>query len=99
MIVFKELITEVVAPYSIGLIFLIAGLIFLWLSRRQLLGKALVSFGTLVLLFFGHGLIWENVLPPLESRYDALVLEKDGKAPIESRLGSVKWVVVLSGGY
>src|ERR1700674_6020641 len=99
MIAFREVIVEVLAPYSIGLIFLTAGLVFLWFSRRQVLGKVFVSFGTCLLLFFGQGLIWQSVLPPLEGRYDALAFEGDRKAPIEDKLHSVKWVVVLSGGY
>jgi uncharacterized SAM-binding protein YcdF (DUF218 family) len=92
----KELIPQVLAPYSIGLVLLIFGSVLLWLRRKQLLAKILVSIGTLVLLFFGDGILWQSVLPPLEGRNESF---ETAKASVASTDSSLKWVVVLAGGY
>jgi uncharacterized SAM-binding protein YcdF (DUF218 family) len=97
--VLKQVVAEVFAPFSIGLIFLIAGLTFLWVTRRQILGKGFVSFGTFLLLFFSHPLLWQSVFPPLEGRYDSLVLRNNSGQQKPSGLPPAKWIVVLGGGY
>jgi uncharacterized SAM-binding protein YcdF (DUF218 family) len=97
MDVLKQIIPEILAPYSIALIFLLVGLAFLWGTRKQLLGKIFVSSGTVMLLFFSDAALWESVLPPLEGRYEQL--EKNAKQPVPAQKSSIKWVVVLAGGY
>jgi uncharacterized SAM-binding protein YcdF (DUF218 family) len=97
MIALRELIIEVFSPYSVALIFVLAGLGCLWFSRKQLLGKLLISFGAFLLLFFGEGLLWQSVLPPLQGRYDAL--ENGAQLTTNRPDGPIKWIVVLSGGY
>jgi uncharacterized SAM-binding protein YcdF (DUF218 family) len=92
----KEIIPEVLAPCSIGLILLTFGTLLLWLNRRQFPAKILVSAGTLVLLFFSDGILWQSVLPPLEGRNEPF---EAGKPTIASVDNPIKWVVVLAGGY
>lgn len=97
MVIVKNLLVHLVAPLPIIFFFLLVGLYFLWFSKRQNLGKCVVSLACLLLflcssIFFGNFL-----LRPLESQNRPYALSSDaaggpvGKYP-------VKYIVVLSGG-
>ena len=92
----KKIISQVLNPLPVGLEILILGLFCLWATRRQRLGKILVTLGTLF-LFFSFSFISAKFLTPLEDRYPAL-LHPETLAGRQG-VGSPPWIVVLGGGH
>ena len=67
------------------------GLFFIWFTRKQRIGKVIVSIGVGVLLIFSLGFVSTTLLGSLESEY----------APLTDFQGldGIKWIVVLGGGH
>lgn len=95
MFLVKKILSRVFFPLPLCCELLIVGMLLLWLSKRQRLGKILVSIAVLLLLLLSNAQIGDLLLSPLESRYpplaDPSALGKDSQGPI-------RWVVVLGGG-
>jgi uncharacterized SAM-binding protein YcdF (DUF218 family) len=79
-------------PLPICLALLCAGLICLWFTRRQRLGKILATTGTGLLILLSFGPVDSLLVEPLERAHPPL----DGPSVGD---GSVRWVVVLGSGY
>jgi uncharacterized SAM-binding protein YcdF (DUF218 family) len=90
MFLFKKMLANIFSPISLCLLLLLAGLVFLWFTRRQKTGKVLVSAGFVLLLALGYGWGFAPVLKSLEREYAPLTV-----VPADA---GVKWVVVLGGG-
>jgi uncharacterized SAM-binding protein YcdF (DUF218 family) len=90
--VMKKIISGMLMPLPLVLELLVAGLVLLWFTRRQTLGKVIVTIGTVLLLIEGFGLLAYATLARLEGMYGPLDLS-------EAREAKVKWVVVLSAGH
>ena len=90
MFIFKKIIGPCFDPLSVCLVLLVAGVLVLWATRRQRLGKVLVSVGVAALIFAGYGWFSRPFVERLESKYPAL-LEVD-------KASGVKWIVVLGYG-
>jgi uncharacterized SAM-binding protein YcdF (DUF218 family) len=98
MFVVKKIVSLFFYPVGLCLTILILGLVCLWATRRQRLGKGLVTLGTMLLLLFSTPLISSWLLVPLEQRYPALLHpETVSWGPEDSTFS--KWIVVLGGGY
>jgi uncharacterized SAM-binding protein YcdF (DUF218 family) len=99
MFVLKKLLTQCFYPLSLGLAILILGLFCLWATRRQRLGKGLVTLGTGLLLLLSSSFFSPGLLTPLESRYPALLHPET--ISWEGHQGEVspRWIVVLGGGH
>ncbi|MFA5109824.1 MAG: ElyC/SanA/YdcF family protein [Desulfobaccales bacterium] len=99
MFILKKIAANFLSPGSLGLEILILGLFLLWFTRRQRLGKIVVSLGTALLLLFGSPLLSPRLLMPLERHYPALLhpeaLVREGRQPQTSPI----WIVVLGGGH
>jgi uncharacterized SAM-binding protein YcdF (DUF218 family) len=95
MFLLKKFLSRVFFPVPLCCELLIIGTLLLWLSKRQRLGKSLVSMGAFLLLLLSNAEISDLLLSPLESRYpplaDLSALSKDSEAP-------VRWVAILGGG-
>jgi uncharacterized SAM-binding protein YcdF (DUF218 family) len=95
MFLLKKFLSRIFFPLPLCCEVLVAGVLLLWLSKRQRVGKSLVSIGVLLLLLLSNAQIGDLLLSPLESRYpplaDPSALRKDSQAPI-------RWVAVLGGG-
>jgi uncharacterized SAM-binding protein YcdF (DUF218 family) len=98
MFLLKKIAPLLLYPVSLCLGILILGLFCLWVTRRQRLGKGLVTLGTVLLLLLSLPFLSRQTLTPLERRYPALLHpetvswgEKSSTAP--------KWIVVLGGGH
>jgi uncharacterized SAM-binding protein YcdF (DUF218 family) len=97
MFMFKKILALPLKPVSLCLEILILGLFFLWVTRRQRLGKFLVTLGTGLLFLLSSSFFSPKLLAPLEYRYPALLhpetisWEGDGT--------STRWIVVLGGGH
>jgi len=94
MFILKKILSQFMSPTSLILWFSLAGLLFLWVTRRQRLGKVLVSIGLFLMLAFGYGLVPGRLLRPLERRYPSY--EVQGPSASEE---SVEFIVVLGGGH
>ena len=90
MFLFKKLLTNSLMPLSLTMLLLVIGLLLLWFSRRQLLGKTLVTMGVMLLLALGYGWGFSPALKALEREYPPVA--------DASNLAGLKWVVVLGGG-
>ncbi|MFC1578379.1 ElyC/SanA/YdcF family protein [Thermodesulfobacteriota bacterium] len=90
LFVLKKIATLAVYPLSLCLTALVGGLFFIWFTRRQKMGKTLVTIGVVALIFFSYGFMSNHLLSSLENEYPPLTDMKETYG--------VKWVVVLGGG-
>jgi uncharacterized SAM-binding protein YcdF (DUF218 family) len=98
MFVMKKIVALFFYPVGLCLVILILGLFCLWATRRQRLGKLLVTLGAVLLLLLSTPFISMGLLLPLEQRYPALLHpETVSWGPNSS--ASPKWIVVLGGGH
>ena len=98
MFVVKKIVALFFYPVSLCLGILILGLWCLWVTRRQRLGKGLVTLGTLLLLLLSLPFISSGLLTPLERRYPPL-LHPETVSWGQTGSTSPKWIVVLGGGH
>jgi uncharacterized SAM-binding protein YcdF (DUF218 family) len=96
MFLFKKIVASFFLPLPLCLGLLLLGLILLWFTRRQAVGKVLVSAGTALLLICTYSFVPDLALRPLEQRYPVLDLAAGQAGP--NGQGS-KWIVVLGGGH
>jgi uncharacterized SAM-binding protein YcdF (DUF218 family) len=98
MFLVKKIVALFLYPVGLCLGTLTLGLFCLWATRRQRLGKVLVTLGTVVLLLCSTALISSWLLVSLEQRYPALLHpETVSWRPKDST--SPTWIVVLGGGH
>jgi|WetSurMetagenome_2_1015567.scaffolds.fasta_scaffold141154_2 uncharacterized SAM-binding protein YcdF (DUF218 family) len=98
MFLVKKIMALFLYPVGLCLGISILGLLCLWATRRQRLGKVLVTLGTVLLLLCSSSLLSSWLLVPLEQRYPALLHpETVSWGPRDST--SPKWIVVLGGGH
>ncbi len=90
LFVLKKIITLAIYPLSLCLTALVVGLFFIWFTRRQKLGKIIVTIGVVVLIFFSYGFFSNHLLSSLENKYPPLTDLQE--------IRGVKWIVVLGGG-
>jgi len=67
MFLVKKFLSRLFLPLPLCCELLVAGILLLWLSKRQRLGKSLVSMGVLLLLLLSNAQIGDLLLLPLES--------------------------------
>ena len=98
MFVVKKIVARFFYPVGLCLGILVLGLFCLWATRRQRLGKVLVTLGTVLLLLGSSSLISSGLMVPLERRYPALLHPETVSWMPESSTAP-KWIVVLGGGH
>ena len=91
MFLLKKIISPLFLPVPLCLEILLTGLVLLWFTRRQKLGKIVVSIGVILLATLSYDAIPNNLLRPLEYKYPPLLKLED--------VHDIKWVVVLGGGH
>lgn len=96
MYAFKKIVAPFLFPIPVCLELLIVGLILLWFTRRQRLGKLFVSAGTLLLFVLGYGVFSGRLLKPLEWRYPVAHIRAE---PAEAAAGPCRIAVLGSGFY
>jgi uncharacterized SAM-binding protein YcdF (DUF218 family) len=99
MFMLKKLLSQCFYPLPLGLAMLILGLVCLWGTRRQRLGKALVTLGTLLLLLLSFSFFGSELLAPLEDRYPPLLHPETIAWETGTPGPSPRWIVVLGGGH
>src|SRR5438132_13487072 len=96
MFFLKKIIGPIFLPLPFCSVLLIAGLILLWFTGRQRLGKILVSIGAVILLLFSNTGVSSLLLRPLERPYPpALATPHE---VVSFAQPSVQWIVVLGAG-
>jgi uncharacterized SAM-binding protein YcdF (DUF218 family) len=78
---------------------MVAGLLLLWFTRRDRLGKILTSVGLGLLLLFSNPVLSELLLNPLENRNPPLYPDQRLQAAVPPAAQPATWIVVLSGGH
>jgi uncharacterized SAM-binding protein YcdF (DUF218 family) len=92
MFFLKKIFSRFFFPLPLSLEFLLVGLLLLWFTRRQRAGKALVTFGVVLLVGLSNSFTSNALLRPLEHRYPPLIIVHAGAgAPF------VKYIAVLGG--
>ena len=98
MFVFKKIVAPLFYPVPLCLEVLIAGLVLLWFTRKQIAGKILVSIGSILLALLSYEGVSGALLETLESRYPPLRLSQIDSYSENSSKVPIKWIVVLAGG-
>jgi uncharacterized SAM-binding protein YcdF (DUF218 family) len=88
LFLFKKIAGELLAPLSVVLVAAAVGLVLLWFTRRQRLGKLVATAAFLLLITMAYGWLGGPALHALERDY----------APMASPPAGIKWIVVLGGG-
>jgi uncharacterized SAM-binding protein YcdF (DUF218 family) len=97
MFLLKKIISPFFYPLTLCMIVMICGLFLLWFTKRQKMGKILVSMGVIVTALLSCGAISDSILRPLERTYPPLLMEKTSGLPSFDQ--KVQWIVVLGGGH
>jgi uncharacterized SAM-binding protein YcdF (DUF218 family) len=98
MFLMKKIVASFFYPVSLCLGILLLGLVCLWATRRQRLGKGLVTLGTVLLILLSLPSLARQTLTPLENHYPVL-LHPETVSWGENSATSPKWIVVLGGGH
>ena len=99
MFLFKKIVSQFLFPLPLTLGVSFIGLYLLWFTRKQKLGKTIISFGLLTLTFFSYGVISDRLLGPLENRYNPYTVKEIDDVYSSGNKIPVKHVVVLGGGH
>ncbi len=99
MFVMKKIVALFFYPVGLCLGILILGLFCLWATRRQRLGKVLVTLGTVLLFLLSNSFFSSRLLLPLEQQYPALLQPEKISWEGGKSGTSPKWIVVLGGGH
>jgi uncharacterized SAM-binding protein YcdF (DUF218 family) len=95
MFLFKKILAPFFFPLPLILGLLIAGLILLWFTKRQKLGKILAACGTAILMLLSFNSISKGLLKSLERRYPPLNCSESS----HGHAGPIRGIVVLGGGH
>ena len=95
LFLFKKIASQFLLPLPLSVLLLMLGLIFLWFSQRQNLGKLLVTLGTIALTLCSYGIVANTMLTPLEARFPIY----EGPSGSEDLVNPIRYVVVLGGGH
>lgn len=88
MFLLKKIAGELLSPLSVVVVLFAAGLVLLWFSRRQRLGKLVATAGFLLFVLVAYGALGGPALRALEGDY----------TPLASPPADINWIVVLGGG-
>lgn len=87
------------SPVPISFILILMGIFLLWFTRRQILGKIIVTLGIFIVLPLSFNAVSSKLLRPLEYQYSPLMLDSAGNKQDRQNEPGIKWIVVLGGGH
>jgi uncharacterized SAM-binding protein YcdF (DUF218 family) len=93
----KKLLTPALFPLPLSLELLFLGIALLWFTKRQRVGKILVSVGAAFLYLCSSPVLITRAVTTWESAYRPLLAHTDDSGCIASDLPTVRWIVVLGG--
>lgn len=91
MYLLKKIIAPFFLPVPLCLEILLLGLFMLWFTRKQRVGKLLVTMGVILLISLSYTFISKPLMKHLENKYDSLIELKN--------YSDIKFVVVLGSGH
>jgi uncharacterized SAM-binding protein YcdF (DUF218 family) len=91
----KDLVSSLLMPLPFCLGLIIIGLCLLWFTRRQRIGKTLITIAAAMIIGLSCAPISGKFLRPLEQEYPPLISTADSDA----RMQKVRYIVVLGAGY
>ena len=97
MFLLKKFVSRLFFPIPLCLEVLAIGLLLLWFTRKQRLGRILATISGSLLFFFSYGPTAELLLKPLEHVYSPHLLH--GALPNVKPQPKPKWIVVLGAGH
>jgi uncharacterized SAM-binding protein YcdF (DUF218 family) len=98
MFIFKKIVSQFFFPLPLILFLSLVGLFFLWFTKKQKLGKVLVSIGTLALFILSYPVIPNSLLAPLERKYKPYT-ERSLQEKDRENTTYIKYIVILGGGH
>ena len=98
MFVFKKVVAPLFSPVPLCLELLAIGLIFLWFTRKQFVGKVLVTMAGILLTLLGTQGFSGRLLQTLEAPYPPLNVASLERRPVQVNEPPARWIVVLAGG-
>ena len=99
MLSLKKILASFFSPLSLCIEVMACGLLFLCFSRKQYVGKILVSMGFILLVISGYEGVSGRIIRTLESQYPPINLSQVlTSGDTENTQESVKWIVVLASG-
>lgn len=97
MFLIKKIFAPLFLPLSLIIGTLIIGIYLLWFTKKQKTGKMVITAGVVLLILLSCGFISDHLLRPLEQRFPPLMI--DAHSDTSANLSSIKWIVLLGGGY
>jgi len=88
LFLFKKIVAPFLMPLPLCLAILLCGLLLLWFTRKQRIGKIIVTAGVIVLAGLSYAIIPDSLLRGFEDQYPPFI-----------KTENAKWVVVLGGGH
>jgi len=85
-------------PMPLGFLIALIGLFLLWFTKKQKMGKGFVTVGIFLMLLLSYGVISDQLIRPLERKYEPDNMQLQNQIPAEERI-SIKFIVVLGGGH
>lgn len=98
MFLLKKIVAPFLYPLPLCLWILLLGLVILWGTRRQRLGKAVVTLGTVLLFLLSSYFFTSRLTQPLEQQYPPLLQTQALSREGSGSDASPTWIVVLGGG-
>lgn len=99
MFFLKKIIAQFLAPTSVCLEVMIAGMILLLFTRRQRMGKFVVTLGIGIFTLLSYPAIPRMLVRPLEHRCQPLFLSTAPNTTNDTAALAARWIVVLGGGH
>jgi uncharacterized SAM-binding protein YcdF (DUF218 family) len=99
MFFLKKFISGFLVPSTVCVLLMVAGLVLLWFTRRERVGKILTTVGVGLLLLFSNPALSELMLAPLENRNLPLYPDQRLQSVVPPAGGNPPWIVVLSAGH
>ncbi len=89
----KKVVSRLLFPLPLSIALILIGLVCLWFTRRQKLGKVLATLGLCVLALCSSEVVGSALLRPLEERYPAFGPAQQAAV----RVQDVRYIVVFAG--
>jgi uncharacterized SAM-binding protein YcdF (DUF218 family) len=96
---FKKIVSQFVSPLPVICLLMLAGLFYLFFTRKQAWGKFLLFAGAIILLLLSNGHISDNITGYLESSYKPHAVQFSHEFYDSEDEEFIKFIVVLGGGH
>ncbi len=90
MFLFKKTVGMLLSPLTVCILFLVCGVFFLLLKKKEKMSKSIIVFGVISLVFISFNIFPDKILGYLEHKYQPLIHIK--------LISDARWIVVLGGG-